>query len=130
MSTLTIGGSQSGGTADTLIAAGQDSSGRVRFALSTHTALSQRLISIGVKTQPVTEKSLGAQEVSVDFIATEAEPSEGCCSIQSGGVYFNLKMRRAFNQPDALVDEVIDVLQGVAFAQFLSDALKKGIVTL
>lgn len=127
---LTIGGTQSGGTAKTLSAAGQDSSGRHRFAFPEHTALSQRLIVVGVKTQPVTKDSLGAQEASVDLILTESAAAEGCCDTVTGGVYINLKLRWSLNQPSTLVDDAIDYLQGVAFATFLDDAIKKGIVTL
>lgn len=127
---LTIGGSQTGGTAKTLTAAGQDSQGRYRFAFPEHTALSQRLIVVGVKTQPVTKDSLGAQEASVDFILTDSAAAEGCCGTTTGGVYINLKLRWSLNQPSTLVDTAIDYLQGAAFATFLEDAIKKGLMTL
>lgn len=127
---LTIGGSQSGGTAKTLTAAGQDASGRYRFAFPEHTALSQRLIVVGTKIQPVTKDSLGAQEATVDLILTDSAAAEGCCGTTTGGVYINLKLRWSLNQPSTLVDDAIDYLQGVAFATFLEDAIKKGLMTL
>ena len=127
---LTIGGSQTGGTAKTLSLAGQDASGRHRFAFPEHTALSQRLIVVGVKAQPVTKDSLGAQEATVDLILTEAAADPTCCGTTSGGVYINVKLRWSLNQPSTLVDTAIDYLQGVAFATFLEDAIKKGLVTL
>lgn len=126
---LTIGGTQSGGTAKTLTQAGQDSSGRFRFAFPEHTALSQRLMVVGVKAQPVTKDSLGAQEATVDFILTEAAATEGCCGTTTGGVFVNLKLRWSLNQPSTLVDTAIDYLQGAAFATFLEDAIKKGLIT-
>lgn len=127
---LTIGGSQTGGTAKTLTPSGTDSSGRVRFAFPEHTALSQRLIVVGVKAQPVTKDSLGAQEATVDLILTEAAAASGCCGTVTGGVYVNLKLRWSLNQPSTLVDTAIDYLQGAAFATFLEDAIKKGLITL
>lgn len=127
---LTIGGTQSGGTAKTLTPAGADASGRVRYAFPEHTALSQRLIVVGVKAQPVTKDSLGAQEATVDLILTEAAAGTECCDTKVGGVYINVKLRWSLNQPSTLVDTAIDYLQGVAFATFLEDAIKKGLVTL
>lgn len=130
MSALTIGGTQSGGTSKTLTPAGQDSGGRYRFAFPEHTALTQRLLYVGVKTQPVTKTSLGASEATIDFALTNAEASEGCCNVTSGGVYVNVKLRWTLDQPDTLVDTAIDYLQGAAFATFLEDAIKKGLITL
>jgi len=130
MSALTIGGSQTGGTSKTLSPAGQDSAGRYRYVFPEHTALSNRILTVGVKAQPLTKDSLGAQEATIDFALTEAAAAEGCCGTQSGGVYINLKMRYSLNQPSTLVDTAIDYLQGAAFATFLEDAIKKGIVTL
>lgn len=130
MSALTIGGTQSGGTSKTLVPAGSDTSGRVRFAFPEHTALSRRMMTVGVKTQPVTKDSLGAQEATVDFELTESGPSETCCSTQTGGVYVNLKIRYSLNQDATLVDTALDYLQGAAFATFLEDAVKKGLITL
>lgn len=127
---LTIGGTQSGGTAKTLTLAGQDNSGRHRYAFPEHTALSQRLIVVGTKAGPVTKDSLGFQEATVDFILTEAAAAEGCCGTVTGGVFINLKLRWSLNQPSTLVDTAIDYLQGVAFAAFLDDAIKKGLITL
>lgn len=126
---LTIGGTQSGGTAKTLTRASDDANGRARFAFPEHTALSQRLMIVGVKNQPVTKSSLGAQEASVDFVLTEAAASETCCDTQSGGVYVNLKVRWTLNMPSTLVDEALDYLQGAAFAAALEDAVKKGLIT-
>lgn len=126
---LTIGGTQSDGTAKTLTVAGQDSSGRSRFAFPEHTALSQRLMVVGTKVQPVTKDSLGAQEATIDFVLTESAASEGCCSTVSGGVYVNLKIRYSLNQPSTLVDTALDYLQGAAFSTALEDAVKKGLVT-
>lgn len=127
---LTIGGTQSGGTAKTMTFAGQDSSGRSRFAFPEHTALSQRLCVVGVKAQAVTKESLGAQEASVDFILTESASTSDPSLTVTGGVYVNLKLRWSLNQPSTLVDTAIDYLQGAAFATFLDDAIKKGLVTL
>lgn len=130
MSTLTIGGTQTGGTSKTLTPAGQDPSGRYRYVFPEHTPLSQRAMTVGVKAQPVTKTSLGTQEATVDFALTEAAPSESCCSTVSGGVYVNVKVRWDLSQPGTLVDTALDYLQGAAFAQFLEDAIKKGVVTL
>lgn len=130
MSTLTIGGTQSGGTSKTLTPAGQDQSGRYRYAFPEHTALTQRLLTIGVKNQPVSAKSLGVQEATIDLALTDASVSEACCTTQSGGVYLNLKVRYSLNQPDTLVDAALEYLQGVAFSSALADAIKKGLVTL
>lgn len=130
MSALTIGGSQTGGTSKTLTPAGQDNSGRYRFVFPEHTALSHRILTVGVKAKPVTKDSLGTQEVTFDLALTEAAASEGCCGTQQGGVYINTKVVHHLNQPTTLVDMAIDYFQGVAFATFLEDAIKKGIVTL
>lgn len=130
MSALTIGGTQSGGTSKTLTFAGQDNSGRVRYAFPEHTALSQRTMTVGAKSQPVSKTSLGVQEGTVDFVLTEAAASEGCCDVSMGGVYVNIKIRRHLNQPDALVDTAITYMQGAAFAAFLADLVKKGLVTV
>lgn len=130
MSALTIGGTQTGGTAKTLASAGMDSSGRFRFVFPEHSALHQRVLTVGVKAQPVTKTSLGVQETTVDFSLTDASASEGCCSTVSGGVYVNLKLRWDLSQPDTLVDTALEYLQGAAFAAFLEDAIKRGVVTL
>ena len=130
MSTLTIGGTQTGGTSKTLTFAGQDNQGRVRFAFPEHTALSQRLMTVGTKARPVTKTSLGVQEATVDFVLRDAEVSEGCCGTQQGGVYVNLKIRHDLNQPVSLVDDALKYLQGAAFAAFLADAIKKGLITI
>lgn len=130
MSALTIGGSQASGTSKDLTPAGFDSSGRHRFAFPEHTALEQRLMTVGVKTQPPTKDSLGSQEASVDLVLTEAAPSETCCDTKVGGVYVNLKIRYTLNTSTESVDTAIDYLQGVAFAAFLEDAVKRGVVDL
>lgn len=131
MSALTIGGTQTSGTSKVLSPAGADSSGRYRFVFPEHTALSNRTLTAGVKAQPVTKDSLGSQEASVDLVLTEAAVSGGtCCGTVTGGVYVNLKIRWSLNQPSTLVDTALDYLQGVAFAQFLEDAVKKGIISL
>jgi hypothetical protein len=130
MSALTIGGSQTGGTSKTLTPAGIDASGRYRFAFPEHAALSQRLMTVGVKSQPVTKDSLGSQEASIDFVLSEAAPSEGCCTVQQGGVYINLKMRYNLNQPESLWLTAIQYLQGAAFAGFLEGLLTKGVVDI
>lgn len=130
MSTLTIGGTQTSGIVKTLTPAGQDSSGRYRYVFPEHTALSQRAMTVGVSAVPVSKTSLGTQQVSVDFALTEAAPSESCCSTVSGGVYANLKFRWDLSQPSTLVDTLLDYVQGAAFAQFLEDAIKKGVVSL
>lgn len=127
---ITIGGTQSGGVSTALTPAGQDQSGRYRFALPTHSALNQRLITVGVKTISPTKDNLGSVEETVDLSFANAEPAEGCCTIATGGVYINLKVRRSMNQPESLVDDILDVLQGVAFATFLKDGVTKGLVTL
>lgn len=130
MATLTIGGTQTGGTSKTLALAGQDSSGRFRYVFPEHTALSQRVMTVGAKAQPVSKTSLGVQEGTVDFVLTEAGPSENCCTVVSGGVYVNVKIRWDLSQPSTLVDTAIDYLQGASFATFLEDLVKKGFVTL
>lgn len=130
MSTLSIGGTQSGGTSKTLTPAGQDKSGRYRFAFPEHTALSQRLMTVGVKNQPVTKTSLGSQTALIDFALTDSSASATCCDTQTGGVFVNLKVTWSLNQPSTLVDTALDYLQGAAFAVFLEDAIKKGLVTL
>lgn len=130
MSTLTIGGTQSGGTSKTLTPAGQDNSGRVRYAFPEHTALTQRLLVVGVKAQPVSKTSLGTQEATVDISLKDSATSESCCSTVAGGVFINVKMRWDLNQPESLVDTALDYLQGAAFAAFLEDAIKKGLITL
>lgn len=130
MATLTIGGTQTGGTSKTLTYAGQDASGRHRYVLPEHTPLSQRVLVVGSKSQPVTKDSLGASEATVDIALTESAPSESCCSTVRGGLYINLKVRWDLNQPASLADLGIDILQGVSFATFLEDLIKKGVVTL
>lgn len=130
MSTLTIGGTQSTGTSKTLTPAGADSNGRYRYVFPEHTALSGRVLTVGVKSVPVSGKQLGHMEASVDLALTEVAPSETCCDTQAGGVYVNLKVRWSLNQPSTLVDTALDYLQGVAFAAFLEEAIKKGVITL
>lgn len=127
---ITIGGTQTGGTSTALTPAGQDQSGRYRFALPTHTALNQRLITSGVKTQSPTKDSLGFVEETVDLSFANAEAAEGCCGTTTGGVYVNLKIRRSLNMPDTLVDEALDVLQGIAYSPSTADGVNKGLVTL
>lgn len=130
MSTLTIGGTQTGGTSKTLSPGGQDSSGRFRYVFPEHTALSGRVMTVSTRSQPVTKDNLGFQEVSVDLALSEAAASSGCCGTVTGGFYINLKARWSLNQPSTIVDTGLDYLQGVAFATFLEDAIKKGIITL
>lgn len=130
MSALTIGGTQTGGTSKTLIPNGIQANGRVSYVFPEHTALSQRVLTAGVRAQPVTKDSLGLQEASVDLALTEAAAGVDCCATQTGGVYVNVKIRWSLNQPTTLVDTALDYLQGVAFAAFLEDAVKKGVITL
>lgn len=129
MSALTIGGTQSGGTSKTLSPAG-GTNGRYSYVFPEHTALSTRRLTVGVKSAKVTKDSLGSSEATVDLELANASAAEGCCGTVSGGVYINVKIRWTLNQPDTLVDLGIDYLQGVAFATFLEDAIKKGIITL
>lgn len=127
---ITIGGSQTGGTSTALTPAGQDQSGRVRYALPTHTALNQRMITTGVKVQAPTKTDLGFVEETMDIALSNAEAEEGSGNIATGGVFVNLKIRRSLNQPGSLVTEGIDILQGIAYAAALEDGLTKGVVTL
>lgn len=129
MSALTIGGTQSGGTSKTLTPAG-GTNGRYSWVFPEHTALSQRMMTVQVINTPVSKDNLGVQEARVDFALTDAAASEGCCGTTSGGVYVNLKIRWSLNQPSTTVDTALDYLQGAAFATFLEDAIKKGIISL
>lgn len=126
---ITIGGTQSSGTSTALTPAGQDQSGRYRFALPTHTALNQRLITVGVKTQSPTKNDLGFVEETIDLSFANAEVVEGSALNTLGGVYVNLKIRRSMNQPDSVVDEILDVLQGIAYSSATADGVNKGLVT-
>lgn len=128
MTTLTIGGTQSGGTSKTLTPAG-GVDGRYSFVFPEHTALAGRRMTLSVKNTPVSKDSLGVQEALVDFALTDAAAAEGCCGTTSGGVYINLKLRWSLNQPDTMVDTALDYLQGIAFSSILEDMIKKGIIT-
>lgn len=126
---LVIGGTQSGGVSTVLTPAGHDASGRIRFALPTHTALNQRIITVGASNGAPTKQDLGFAGGTVDVAFANAASGAECCTVQLGGVYINLKVRRALNQPDSVVDDAVATLQGVAFAQFLKDLMKMGLVT-
>lgn len=129
MSTLTIGGTQSGGTSKALTPAG-GTNGRYSFVFPEHTALAGRMMTVQTVSGPVSKDSLGFQEARVDLALTNAEAAEGCCSTARGGFYINLKLRWDLNQDSTLVDTGLDYLQGVAFATFLEDMIKKGIMSL
>lgn len=128
MTALSIGGTQTGGTSKTLTPGGVEN-GRYRFVFPEHTALAGREMLLSVKKSPVTKDSLGAQEALVDFALTNIEPAEGCCTVQQGGVYVNLKVRWSLNQDSTLVDTALDYLQGIAFSTILDDMIKKGIIS-
>lgn len=124
---LTIGGTQTGGTLTTLTPAG-GTGGRYSFVLPSHTVLNNRTVTFQVKRSGASKTSLGDNTALVDIAFANSTPEEGCCTIVTGGVYTNLKIVYGLTQPETVVDEVLDVLQGVAFATALRDMITKGIL--
>lgn len=127
MPTLSIGGTQASGTSKVLTPLGFDNQNRYRYALPDHTALAGRTIAVKTRIQAPTPSNPGFSEASVDVAFTDA-PTDGNGGASS--VYVNLKVRWTLNQDGTLVDTALDTLQGIAYAAFLEDAVKKGIITL
>lgn len=123
-----VGGTMTGGASVNLAFAGSPVSGKVDFVAPTHSRLSPREVSFTSSKAATTPTDPGVARAGLKVSFGDREPVEGCCTVQQGNVIIDVGVRWSLNQPEALADEAIDMVQALVFTSAFMDAVKKGIL--
>lgn len=127
LSVSNVGGTLTGG-ATVVLALTQNVGNKVSFATPDHTRLAPREVSLSVTPASTTLSDPGVARSALKVSYGDRLTSEGCCSVQSGHVIFDITSRWSLNQPESLVDDAVEMLQALVFNTAFIAALKKGIL--
>lgn len=123
-----VGGTLTGGASVALTYAGSPVSGKVVFVTPTHTRLAPREVSLTASPANTTPSEPGVARTALKVTFGDRQSEEGCCTVQAGHVIIDLGVRWSLNQPEALADDAIEMVQALVFTQAFMDAVKKGIL--
>lgn len=125
---ITIGATLTGGSSATLSPSGFQP-GKSTFTAPGHSRLEPKIVEF-------TSSNPGPNATSGNAVAraglkvsfTDRQVEEGCCTVNSGVVAFDIGFRWALSQPEAVVDDVIEYLQGLVFSPQFVAAMKNGVL--
>jgi fructose-specific phosphotransferase system component IIB len=121
-----LGGTLTGGASATL-SLQNTVAGKATFNTSAHTRLTPQTVEFlttGAKTSS-TEPGVARAQLRITY-ADRQVPTEGCCTVQAGLVAIDVNVRWHLNQPESLVDEVIEAVQSLVFTTEFADMIVKG----
>lgn len=123
-----VGGTMTGGASVALTYAGSPVSGKVTFVAPSHTRLAPREVSLTASPANTTPSDPGVARAALKVTFGDRETQEGCCNVQAGHVIIDVGVRWSLNQPEALADDAIEMVQALVFSAAFIDAVKKGIL--
>jgi hypothetical protein len=124
---VTIGASLTGGSTVVLSPAGLQP-GRSVFVAPGHTRLEPKTVEFTSSAPVTTAQNPGVARSGMKISLASRTEEEGCCTVQAGMVAIDLGLRWHLNQPESLVDDAIEYLQGLVFTAGFASALKAGIL--
>lgn len=123
-----LGGSQTGGSS-TVLSFQNSTNGRATFTAPSHTRLTPQTIEFVTSTDKVSSADPGVARAQLRITFADRQAAEeGCCTVQAGLVAMDVNVRWHMNQPETLVDTVIDYLQSLAYSAAFADMIKKGVL--
>lgn len=123
-----VGGTATGGSTVVLTYQGNPLINKATFSTPDDSRLTPRKVDFLVTQATTTAKDPGVGRGGFKITYGDRTTEEGCCGVQQGSVIIDLGVRWALNQPESLVDEAIDMLQGLVFNTAFIDAVKKGVL--
>lgn len=120
-----VGGTMTGGANVVLSPAGLVG-GKSSFTTPSHSRLTPQTVDILMTPAKTTSADPGVARGGLKITFGDRQTAEGCCTVQQGSVIIDLGVRWSLNQPEALVDDAIELLQGLVFNSAFIDAVKKG----
>lgn len=123
-----VGATLTGGTDKTLSFSGMPLAGKSSFVAPGSTRLAPRTVDFLTNVPVTTKTDAGVARGGLKVTFSDRLVEEGCCTVQAGSVIIDVGVRWSLNQPESLVDEAIQYLQGLVFTQAFIDSVKKGVV--
>ncbi|DAD50914.1 coat protein [ssRNA phage SRR5467091_9] len=124
---VTIGASLTGGSSVALSPAGV-TPGRSTYVAPGHTRLEPKTVEFYSSAPVTTAANPGVARSGMKISLASRTSEEGCCTVQAGFVAFDIGFRWHLNQPESLVDDAIEYLQGLVFTAGFANAMKAGIL--
>lgn len=121
-----VGGTLTGGSTVTLSYVGSPTSGKASFITSASSRLAPRQVDFLTSPARTTASDPGVARGGLKVTFGDRQTSEGCCTVQAGNVIIDLGVRWSLNQPEQLLDDAIELLQGLVFTTEFIAAVKKG----
>lgn len=126
--TLEIGGTREATTPLVLKDVGNGTVGEREYRLPTSTLTTPRIVKIKSIAPVTTSANPGKSKTTVRVLLGNRVTDENCCSVTPGTVIVDLSVDWPLTQPVALIDDVISILQGLAYSDELPELLKQGIL--
>lgn len=122
-----LGGTITGGASATL--SHQNTvDGKASFTTSNHTRLTPEVVEFLTSAAKSTASDPGVARAQLRISLADRQVQEGCCTVQTGLVGVDVNVRWSLNQPESLVDEVLDYVQSLVFTTAFADMIKKGVL--
>lgn len=103
MLTIELNPTITGGTPVTLNPVGLVGPGKSRWLFPTHTHLKPNMVDLTTVSPVVTNADAGQASALVKLTVANREKEAGCCTVTSGQMIFDLKVRFAMNQDQAVI---------------------------
>jgi hypothetical protein len=121
-----VGGTMTGGSNVVLTHQSNPLAGKASFYTPDNTRLTPRTVDFLTSPAATTSKDPGVARGGLKITMGDRTTEEGCCTVQQGNVIIDVGVRWSLNQPEALVDDGIELLQALVFSTAFIDAVKKG----
>lgn len=128
LSIANVGGTLTGGSTVLLTFAGSPQPGKASYVAPDHTRLAQRTVDFLATQAVTTAKDPGVARGGLKITFGDRQTSGECCSVQQGSVIIDVGVRWSLNQPEALADDAVKLLQAVVFSPAFINAVKKGLI--
>ena len=125
MNLLNVGGSLTGGSTVVLTEVSA-SSGKVRFAFPDNTRLAVRTLEVSASSSAKGSNPTGHTGVKLSFGDRMVE--EGCCTVKTGTHFVDIGVRTALDQPEALVDDIIEAARAYVCSTHFESVVKTGVI--
>lgn len=124
---ITTGATLTGGATVALSPAG-NMPGKSVFVGPNHTRLVPNTVEFTASGGVPSGSNPGVARTSVKISFANRLTEEGCCTVKAGSAIVDLGVRWSLDQPEAVVDDVLEYLQGLVFSTAFIDAVKKGVL--
>lgn len=124
---ITIGATLTGGTTLVLQPAGI-TPGKSVLAVTGSTRLEPKSVQFYAEAPVSKANDPGVAKTGMKVSLANRLTEEGCCTVAAGTVIIDVGVRWPLSQPETLVDEAVDILQGLVFSTEFISAIKAGIL--